>query len=327
MSWKDDIVSVIIPAYNSEKFIGETLQSVVNQSWKNVEAFVIDDGSSDKTFEIAKQFESNQLKVIRQENAGACMARNKGLALSKGKYIQFLDADDVLSDDKIEAQMNVLQGNINYLAVSPTVHFMDGENYRAMDAREESFWIYDNDDPIDFLIRLYGGDGERWMVQTSAWLTPKNICDKIGPWNEKLLLDQDGEYFARAVLASKGIRTTKGMNYYRRFYTGNNISAKANKRSNLESALLALELKAEYIGEHTNSERFKQALSTLYMEIAINAFPQFKDITEKCEVKIIEIGKSPDLPLMGGKVIEYTKKIFGWKTAKLLRNKIHKIQN
>jgi len=96
LSWKNDIVSVIIPAYNSEKFIGETLQSVNQQSWKNVEAFVIDDGSSDKTFEIAKQFESNQIKVIRQENAGACVARNKGLSMSKGKYIQFLDADDVL---------------------------------------------------------------------------------------------------------------------------------------------------------------------------------------------------------------------------------------
>lgn len=326
MNWKEAKVSVIIPAYNAEKFIAETLESVAGQSWPNIEAFVFDDGSKDNTLAVAKKFESDKIKVFTQKNSGACVARNKGLKASTGQYIQFLDADDVLSLDKIESQMNVLQGKSDYLVVSPTVHFMDGDDYMSMKPREESFWIYDNNEPADFLVRLYGGDGERWMVQTSAWLTPKSICDSIGPWNEKLLLDQDGEYFARAVLASKGIRTTGGMNYYRRFFSGANISAKANKRENLESALLALELKASYISEHTNSDRFKQALSTLYLEIAINAYPRFKDITEKCEQKIKETGKKPVLPIMGGTSIEQTKKIFGWKTAKLVRNQIHNLR-
>ncbi len=319
MNWKDAKVSVVIPAYNAENFIGETLESVINQTWTNIEAFVIDDGSSDNTVAEANKYSSDRLKVITQNNSGACVARNKGLKLASGQYIQFLDADDVISHDKIEQQMNRLQGSSDYLAVSPTVHFMDGEDYMSKEPREESFWIYDNDDPVEFLVRLYGGDGERWMVQTSAWLTPKTICDTIGPWNEKLLLDQDGEYFARAVLASKGIRTTGGVNYYRRFFTADNISAKANKRENLESALLALELKSSYISKNTNSDRFKQALSTLYLEIAINAFPKFKDLTLLCEQKINETGKKPDLPIMGGSLIEVTKRIFGWKTAKLLR--------
>lgn len=326
MNWKKAKISVVIPAYNAEKFIGETLESVANQTWPHVEAFVCDDGSSDNTVAIARTFESDKIKVFTQQNAGACVARNKGLAASSGQYIQFLDADDVLSNDKLAAQIEVLQGSKDYLAVSPTVHFMNGENYRSMQPREESFWIYDNDDPVDFLVRLYGGYGERWMVQTSAWLTPKSICDMIGPWNEQLLLDQDGEYFARAVLASKGIRTTRGINYYRRFYSGANISAKANKRENLESALLALELKSGYIAQRTQTDQFKQALSTLYLEIAINAFPRFNDITQKCEQHIRETGKTPALPVMGGQIIESTKNIFGWKTAKRLRQFIHQLK-
>ena len=326
MSWKDAKISVVIPAYNAEKFIGETLESVANQTWPHVEAFVCDDGSSDNTVAVAREFESDRIKVFTQKNAGACVARNKGLAASSGQYIQFLDADDVLSYDKLKAQMEVLQGSNDYLAVSPTVHFMDGDDYLNMKPREESFWIYDNDDPVDFLVRLYGGYGERWMVQTSAWLTPKSICDQIGPWNENLLLDQDGEYFARAVLASKGIRTTGGTNYYRRFFSGANISAKANKRENLESALLALELKSGYIAKQTQSDQFKQALSTLYLEIAINAFPGFSDISQKCEQRIRETGKKPVLPVMGGQIIESTKNIFGWKTAKRLRQFIHQLK-
>ncbi len=318
-------VSIIIPSYNVEKYIEETLDSVVNQTWENIEVFVIDDGSKDSTVELARKFESDRVKVITQKNLGACVARNKGLALSTGSYVQFLDSDDILSPDKIQTQMEVLDGSNDYLAISKTAHFMDGEVYEGIAPREESFWIYDNDDPVEFLVRLYGGDGERWMVSTNAWLTPKVICDKIGPWDETLLLDQDGEYFARAVLASKGIRTTGGLNYYRRFVFGGNISAKANKRENLESAIHALDCKSKYLGEHTNSDRYKKAMSTMWQEIAINAYPKFTDLTKKCEDKVAETGKKPDIPILGGSIIEVTKKMFGWKAAKSLRGLIHKI--
>jgi len=319
------LVSIVIPAYNAERFIAETLDSVVNQTWPNIEAFVIDDGSKDKTVEIALTYESDKLKVLVQKNQGACVARNKGLSLSKGKYIQYLDADDVLSIDKIEKQISVLEENEGYLGVSTSVHFMDGEDYLAMSPREESSWIHNTDDPVDFLVRLYGGYGERWMVQTSAWLTPKSITDKIGSWDETLLLDQDGEYFARAVLASKGIRISGGINYYRRFISGGNISSKYNKKANLESALHALNCKSKYLGKRTDSSAYRQAMATLYQEIAINAYPMYADIVDICQKKIKETGKKPSTPVMGGKIIEITKEILGWKAAKKLRMGIHKL--
>jgi len=71
-------VSIIIPAYNAEKFIVETLDSVLGQSWENIEVFVVDDGSRDKTVELARKYESDKLKVFIQKNQGACVARNKG---------------------------------------------------------------------------------------------------------------------------------------------------------------------------------------------------------------------------------------------------------
>ena len=323
MSGPNPLVSIVIPAYNAAKYIAETLESVKQQTWPAVEAFVIDDGSSDETVALARRFESERIRVLEQKNSGACVARNLGLSLSKGKYIQFLDADDVLSPDKIEKQVSVLEQNPGYLGVSPTVHFMNGEDYLRMSPREESFWIHDTDDPVEFLVRLYGGDGERWMVQTSAWLTPKTITDTIGPWDERLLLDQDGEYFARAVLASKGIRITGGMNYYRRFTLGGNISAKANKIENLRSALLALRLKEGYLGKHTGSDRFRKAMSTLYQEIAINAYPKFPALVAECEAEVRKTGMKPDIPVLGGQLIEITKRLFGWKAAKQLRKQIH----
>lgn len=320
------LVSIIIPAYNAERFIRETLDSVVNQTWPEIEVFVVDDGSRDKTVEIARTYESEKLQVFTQKNQGACVARNKGLSMSKGKYLQFLDADDVISLDKIEKQVQVLENAGDYMAISPSVHFMDGENYMTMSTREESAWIFDNDDPVDFLVRLYGGYGERWMVQTSAWLTPASIAKKTGPWDETLLLDQDGEYFARAVLASKGIRTTGGINYYRRFVGGGNISSKYNKRENLESAFHALNCKAAYLAEKTNSEQYRQAMATLYLEIAINAYPMYPDMVQKCEEIIRKTGKKPAFPVMGGSIVELTRKTLGWKAAKKLRHTIHKLR-
>ncbi len=321
------LVSIIIPAYNAQNYIAETLDSVINQTYSNWEAFVIDDESKDQTISIAKKYISNRLQLIEQKNQGACVARNTGLKSAKGKYIQFLDADDIISLDKLEKQIEILESNPEYLAICPSVHFTHGENYLEMKPREESEWIFDTDDTVEFLIRLYGGYGERWMVQTSAWLTPKIICDKIGNWNEKLLIDQDGEYFARAVLASKGIRTTEGINYYRRFLEGDNVSSKYHKRNNLLSALLALELKASYLKKHKQSQALNRALATLFTEIAIHAYPKNIDIVKQCEQELKNYQSKVILPVMGGQIVELTKYIFGWKAAKRLRLMVHKLRS
>lgn len=318
------LVSIIIPAYNASKTIEESLDSVVNQTWKNIEVFVIDDGSEDDTFGIAEKYQSNKIKVLKQKNSGACVARNKGLTLSSGDYIQFLDADDVLSSDKIEKQIQVLNGCQDLMAICDTVHFFDGENYNNIDPKEESLWIFDNNEPVDFLIRLFGGYGKRSMVQTSAWLTPKKIIDSISPWDEQLLLDQDGEYFTKAVLASKGIRKTEGTNYYRRFVRAHNLSEKAYKYENLKSALQYLKLKADYLGKHTQSEKYQKAMATLFCEIAINAYPRNKDIVSECEDQILRTGEKPGIPVLGGRIIESVKYFLGWKSAKMLSYLIHK---
>src|SRR3990170_4942215 len=89
------LVSVLIPAYNSERWIAETLSSAVAQTWPNKEV-IVDDGSKDRTLEIARTFSSRGVKVVMQANTGAPGARNHALRLAQGDYIQWLDADDVL---------------------------------------------------------------------------------------------------------------------------------------------------------------------------------------------------------------------------------------
>ena len=96
------LVSILIPAYNAERWIAETIQSALDQTSARKEIIVVDDGSSDQTLKIARRFACKTVSVVSQQNRGASATRNHALALSKGEYIQWLDADDLLGPTKIE---------------------------------------------------------------------------------------------------------------------------------------------------------------------------------------------------------------------------------
>ena len=104
----NQLVSVIIPNYNYAKYVGEAVESVLAQTYPQVEVIVVDDGSKDNSAEILAGF-GDRVKVILQKNSGVSAARNRGVSESRGEYIAFLDADDVWLSNKLEKQMAVLQ--------------------------------------------------------------------------------------------------------------------------------------------------------------------------------------------------------------------------
>src|ERR1700744_3644001 len=116
----DPLVSIIIPVYNAGEFLEETILSALAQTWANKEIIIVDDGSTDNSLAIAKKHKAENVKVISQPTAGASAARNRGLDEAKGDCIQFLDADDIISADKIEGQMAVLNGSEEYIALCST---------------------------------------------------------------------------------------------------------------------------------------------------------------------------------------------------------------
>ena len=105
------LISVVIPVYNGEKTIRETIESVLNQTFKDFELIAIDDGSTDKTVEIINRIQNSRIKVFSYPNAGLSASRNRGIAQAIGEYISFIDADDLWTPDKLEAQLKALQEN------------------------------------------------------------------------------------------------------------------------------------------------------------------------------------------------------------------------
>lgn len=314
------LVSIIIPVYNAEKFLADAISSALDQQWPNVEIIVVDDGSTDSSLPVANRFRSDKVKVISQENRGASAARNVGLSRANGDFIQFLDADDLLSPDKIYHQVNLLNENPWKVAVCNTIHFMNGGKPADFipSEHEERFLI--DSDPVNFLINLWGGYGDNGsMVQPNAWLSPRSVIEKAGKWNEQLTLDDDGEFFCRVLLNSTGVVKSEGYNYYRKFNdTALNLSSLLNKKA-LESATNAAMLKKKYLFKYSASEAAQKAIYRQFLFLAIQSYmtqPELYRILEK------ELKCYPDwriTPTMGGYLINKVAEIFGWHTARRLQ--------
>jgi glycosyltransferase involved in cell wall biosynthesis len=108
-----DLISVIIPNYNKSKWIGDCLNSVINQTYKNIEIIFIDDGSTDNSLKVAKSFKDNRITIIQNEyNSGVSYSRNVGIKNAKGEYVTTLDSDDIyINNKKIETEYNELKNN------------------------------------------------------------------------------------------------------------------------------------------------------------------------------------------------------------------------
>ncbi len=316
------LVSVIIPIFNAKSFLKETLESVLQQTYANIEVIMIDDGSTDGSYELALDYQAKNVIVNKNVGKGACAARNYGFELSSGSYIQYLDADDLLGKTKIENQILALINQDKDIAVCNALHFYDSKKDSTISDKD---FIYSTRDSMSFLINLLGGNGDPHFVAVHAWLTPRSLIEAVGLWDETLLKDQDGEFFCRVALASTGIvYVPMCICYYRKHTTGINISA-LNGKVHLDSQLRALESKERHLLQRTNSELFRRAMALQYKWLAVNAWPQHKKVSRKAFQKSKNYGGSNYMPILGGSAVEYIKTILGWRTAKYLSYYGHKI--
>ena len=171
----------------------------------------MDDGSRDRTAEVARRFASKEVAVVSTENQGAAAARNHALQLSQGDYIQWLDADDLLAPDKIERQLAALRevDSRRILLSSPWASFY----YRTRRARFVHNSLCQDLSPVEWLLRKMG---ENLHMQTATWLTSRELAEAAGPWDTRLHYDDDGEYFCRVLLASEGTRFVPGTGVFYR---------------------------------------------------------------------------------------------------------------
>lgn len=304
------LVSILIPAYNAEEWIAETLRSAVAQTWEPKEIIVVDDGSSDRTLEIARQFESDQVRIVAKEHLGAAATRNEALALSKGEYIQYLDADDLLAPDKISRQMEALDESTSKrtLLSGSWAEFV----YRHYRSEFIPTALWCNLTPIDWLIRKMTLGV---FMQTAVWLLSRELAEAAGPWDTRLLGDDDGEYFCRVLLASDGVRFVPESRVYYRRSGVNCLSYIGLSDSKMEAQMCSMQLHIKYVRSLEDSPRVRNACVTYLQNWLPFFYPNRPDLVKQAETMAEELGGSLRTPELSWKFGLFAS-VFGGRKAK-----------
>ena len=297
----DPLVSIIVPLHNSERFISATIQSCTSQTYNNIEIIIIENGSSDKSYKIAKSFESEKIKIFQIPKSNAAAARNYGLSKASGDYIQYLDADDILSPNKIASQMQLIKKYGDEYLISC------GWGKFREDISEAEFipqQVWGDFLPVDWLVTSWQDGG---MIAIECWLTSRKLIDRAGKWNDKLTLHDDGEFFSRVILKSKKIIfDPQAKIYYRQVHhslSRNNLSyAAANSSLQVSLSYMRNILQIE------DSPRVRNALAYNFVRFLYEYHPNHQSLLETAWAAIKELGIKR-IPFVGGRNFKLLAKI------------------
>ena len=314
------LVSILIPAYNASATIAQTLRSAIAQTWQRKEIIVIDDGSTDSTAKVARSFAFDHLRVISTENHGLSAAINLGLSLSNGDYLQELDSDDVLPPEKIERQLAALkpEDSKRILLSSQWAPFF----HRTRGARFIQNSLCEDLTPGEWLLRKMG---ENLHMQNATWLVSRELVEAAGPWNTQLEYDQDGEYFARVILASEGTRFVPGTGVFYRASGAGSISDIGNSDKKRESLLLSMKLHIQYLQSLDQSERAREVCVKYLQNWYAAFYSKRPDLVAELQAMAAQLGGQLNAPRLGWKYA-WLKPIVGGKAAAWAHHTIPQIK-
>ena len=302
------LVSVLMPLYNKADFVAEAIESVLNQTYPNIEIIIVDDGSTDNGFEIAKRYESTKIFLFKQENKGVSSARNTAFRHSKGDFIQFLDADDVIDRQKIAEQVKILRGSLDALTTAQCVDFKvlkDGQKQTF----ERPLLRKNYADPLAFLM-----DEVRQGALVHSWLIPRYLMKKAGLWDETMTIYEDRDLYLKLLPCASQIIYCHSAICYWRLPTSSEHHSQRNSISDTTAALHYIsrfETKM-FNNTHTHKEEIRLALACLYKKLLFvsrNSNPIVSEIRNRC----IRLNLIPDCSTHP--IIKIISKVFGIRMA------------
>ena len=314
------LVSILIPAYNSAPWIADTVKSCLEQTWANKEVIVVDDGSTDQTLAIARQFASKAVTVVTQPNQGASAARNKAFSLCQGDYIQWLDADDLLAPDKTARQMAAIEQCSSKRTIFSCGwgYFM----YRPSKAKFSPTALWCDLSPVELLLRRME---QNLHMSDASWLVSRELTGAVGPWNERLVTDDDGEYFCRVILASDGVRFIPEAKALYRIVGSSRVSYIGQSNKKMEAQFLSMKLQIGYLRARQDDERARAACVNFLQTWLIHFYPHRMDIVEQAQRLAAELGGQLQTPKLSWKYA-WIQKTLGWSAAQKAKAKYNRVK-
>ena len=269
--------SVVIPLYNKEKYIAQTLETVLKQSFADFEVIIINDGSTDKSDEIVKSFSDSRIYYFITDNQGAAAARNLGIEHSQSPYIAFLDADDLWFENHLEELKNLI------------VKFPDagiyGNRYQLIFENGNTYQpsFYGISDDYQGVVEDYFSASFKYAVASSISVAvPKSIFAKVGNFKKYISSGQDTDMWIRIALKSQIIIGNKLTSSYLHYIEGS-----LSKTAILEKKIKRFD---EYQEQEKSNASLKKYLDLYRMEYAI----QYKmaDASEESRLLYKQISKA-----------------------------------
>jgi teichuronic acid biosynthesis glycosyltransferase TuaG len=240
------LVSIIMPAYNAEKYIAESIESVLKQTYKNWELIVVDDGSKDSTRQIVEYYQAKDSRVIYayQTNSGVASARNCALALAKGEYLSNLDSDDLWPLDKLEIQVALLNKNDQKIVLGNVERFSFGVNgmERGLITRLEPA----SENSVDYVRQTLNLPSNK-MVHFNTFCGKTYYFRNAGGWDERFRNAEDWEFWLRLSAQVEFLHIENILQLYRK-HPSSATSIASNYAVSLNSQLSAIDKCIKFMG-------------------------------------------------------------------------------
>lgn len=286
-------LSIIIPVYNVQDYIRECIESVLNQTIKEIEIIVVDDGSLDNSMKIVNQFSDNRIKIIRQENKGLSSARNAGISIAKGEYIAFIDSDDFIIHNKSYEEMyNIAIKEKSDIVAGNCIWYYSKEKYFDLYRDMSSF----NHSPMnseEYFISCLKTD----RIYMPVWLNIYNL-DFIRQNNlyfKEGIFHEDEEFMPRVLIKAKKVSIYDISFYAYRQREGSIMNSEKNIKKCNDIMDICIEIYK--LSEKIENEELKRLLirkSILTIQDTVYKY-RYKNISN--EIRKILLNKSIDKSL------------------------------
>lgn len=246
------VVSIIIPCYNVEKFVSECLNSVLRQTVDCWEAICVNDGSSDRTEAIIRQYMQNdgRVRIVNQVNGGVPRARNRGIHLARGKYLLCLDADDYLAPEYVSVAVDYMESHPACTLFIPKKHTFDSTTRMQLPDTSGNYSTYRN-------LLLYG----QWVTAFFR----KEDCERIGGFDEACPICEDWEFCIRLLRGEKNVFISEQeLYYYRKNGNPNALTKQAGKKLDSITTYIFrkhIDIYTEYFGNQLFNLRRLESLN------------------------------------------------------------------
>lgn len=311
------LTSIIIPCYNAEKWIRECIDSALSQTYSPIEVIVVDDGSTDNSVAVIKEY-GDKIRWISCENGGPSAARNRGIQLSKGEYIQFVDADDYISLDKVKQAVECLE-----LFNTDIVYGDWCNQYHKVDGTTElsDYKINQPTDDIIYYTIAYN------KIHVGSCLFKHEVFEKVSEFNESLRIAEDYDFFVRLALAGATFTYQAGCHYFYRIY-GAVTASHGQGIDHPKAVELALNSMSLVLGEKgLSTDKYRHALACNYFSVA-RSYLMVRAISaaDRCYEKCTKLSGTRKFKSDGNSNFEKVYNLFGWVIAARLISSFNSLQ-